>query len=275
MRLRYVPVTYAYVIEIGGDNMKKLFASLLCCIIPLFLIGCNDDEDTDVVHLTVSAAISLTEALEDIQKVYEQDHAVELTFNLGGSGTLSQQIQQGAPVDVFISANQEWMNTLENEDLINQQTRTNITGNKLVLITGINATIDYQSFADISSADVEKIAIGNPESVPAGEYAETALKHLHLWDKLEDKLVFAKNVRQVLTYVETENTDIGIVYESDAVGSPDIKILATAEKDAHEPIIYPAAMITDTKNEQEAAAFIRFLETDEAQEIFAEHGLKR
>src|SRR5690625_7778566 len=99
------------------------------------------------------------------------------------------------------------MNTLENEDLINQQTRTNITGNKLVLITGINATIDYQSFADISSADVEKIAIGNPESVPAGEYAETELKHLHLWAKIEDKLVFAKNVRQALHYVEKETTE--------------------------------------------------------------------
>src|SRR5690625_7698154 len=109
------------------------------------------------------------------------------------------------------------MNTLENEDLINKQPRTNIPGNNLVLITGINATIDYQSFADISSADVEKIAIGNPESVPAGEYAETALQHLHLWDNLEHKLVFAKNVRQVLTYVETENTDIGIVYDNAAM----------------------------------------------------------
>ncbi|HLS59755.1 MAG TPA: molybdate ABC transporter substrate-binding protein [Virgibacillus sp.] len=255
--------------------MKKIFAFLLCCIISLLLIGCNDDETTDVVHITVSAAISLTEALDDIQKLYEQDHAIELTFNLGGSGTLAQQIQQGAPVDVFISANQEWMNTLENQDLINRQTRTNITGNKLVLITGINTTLDYPSFSDISSADVKKIAIGNPESVPAGEYAKTVLKHLSLWDELEDKLVFAKNVRQVVTYVETENTDIGIVYESDVVGSKDIKILATAEEDTHEPIIYPAAMITDTKNEQEAEAFIKFLETDEAQKIFAEHGLKR
>src|SRR5690625_4078604 len=255
--------------------MKKIFAFLLCCIISLLLIGCNDDETTDVVHITVSAAISLTEALDDIQKLYEQDHAIELTFNLGGSGTLAQQIQQGAPVDVFISDSQEWMNTLENQDLINRQTLTNITGHKLVLITAIDPTLDYPSFSDISAADVKKIAIGKSESVPSGEYAKTVLKHLSLWDELEDKHVFAHNVRQVVTYVETENTDIGIVYESDVVGSKYIKILATAEEDTHEPIIYPAAMITDTKNEQEAEAFIKFLETDEAQKIFAEHGLKR
>lgn len=255
--------------------MKKILVYLLCFTILLFFSGCNDEEDQNVIHITVSAAISLTDALEDIQGLYEQDHSVELTFNLGGSGTLSQQIQQGAPVDIFISANQEWMDMLESEDLIKRQTRTNITGNKLALITGENSAIDYQSFSDITSTDVEKIAIGNPESVPAGEYAETVLKHVSLWDELEDKLVFAKDVRQVLTYVETENADIGIVYESDAMGSEDVKILATAEVDAHDPIIYPAAMMSDTKIEQEAEAFITFLETDEAQQIFAEHGFKR
>src|SRR5690625_6429842 len=103
---------------------------------------------------------------------------------------------------MFISTNKEWMNTLKHQVLIYRQTRTNITGNKLDIITGINTTLDYPFFSDISSADVKKIAIGNPESVPAGEYAKTVLKHLSLWDELEDKLVFAKNVRQVVTYVE-------------------------------------------------------------------------
>lgn len=255
--------------------MKKIMIILLLCMSILF-IGCSDKNTSkEKVTLTISAAVSLTDALEEIKEIYEKNNSVELTFNLGGSGTLAQQIQQGAPTDVFISANQQWMDTLEEEDLINTSTRSDVTGNNLVLITQKSSSIAYQSFSEIASEDVEKVAIGNPESVPAGKYTEEILHNLNLWDELEDKLVYAKDVRQVLTYVETGNTEIGFVYESDALSSDDIKILATAEKGLHEPIIYPMAVIDDTKHTEEAADFVLFMKTDEAQEILAKHGFRK
>ena len=233
----------------------------------------NVKEDT--VKLMVSAAVSLTDALEEIQTLYEDENNVELSFNLGGSGSLAQQIQQGAPVDVFISANQKWMDALEDADLMIGETREDITGNKLVLITGKDSPIDYESIDDISVEDIEQIAIGNPESVPAGMYSEQLLNKLDMWDSLKDKLVLAKDVRQVLTYVETGNVDIGFIYESDALTSDSIEVLATAEDGSHDPIIYPAAVINYTKHEKEATDFVTFMASDEAQEILIKHGFRK
>lgn len=275
-------------------NRKSILILLIS--IALFVIGCssnntndtnsnnetaNNSNDTAVVEggeavpLTISAAVSLTDALEEIQGLYEEENNVELTFNLAGSGTLAQQIQQGAPVDLFISANQDWMDTLEEEDILLDGTRIDITGNKLVLITGESSNLSYQSFDEISAEDVTQIAIGNPESVPAGQYTEEVLHSLDMWDELEDLLILAKDVRQVLTYVETGNTDIGFVYESDAKSSDKIKVLATADEGLTEPIIYPAAVLSDTEHEQAAKDFLIYLETDEAQDILATHGFTK
>ena len=246
----------------------------------LLLTACIKEENDSTtldkpVKLMVSAAISLTDALEDIKVLYEEENNVELTVNLGGSGSLAQQIQQGAPVDVFISANQEWMDTLEGADHIISATREDITGNKLVLITGKDSPINYGSIEDISAKEIDQIAIGNPESVPAGMYSEQLLHTLDMWDSLKDKLVLAKDVRQVLTYVETGNVDIGLIYESDALTSDSIKVLATAEDGSHDPIIYPAAALKETKHEKEALDFVRFMASDEAQLIFVKHGFRK
>lgn len=254
---------------------KTLIATLL--ILSVLFIGCTQEGPEiegkeEEVTLTISAAVSLTNVLEEIKDVYLAEKNVELIFILGGSGTLAQQIQQGAPADIFISANQDWMDTLETEELIIADTRVDFTGNKLVLIAEESSTIAYESFADISVSDVNNIAIGNPDSVPAGEYAKETLKNLDLWEVVQKKLVLAKDVRQVLTYVETGNADIGLVYSSDALSSNSIKVLATADKDLHNPIIYPAAVIKDTENEQAAKDFIVFLESDQAQEILASYG---
>lgn len=257
--------------------MKKVRFLLFLFAILLFLVGCSNDatKSDKKTKLMVSAAVSLTDALEEIKTIYEEEHNVELTFNLEGSGSLAQKIQQGAPVDVFISANQEWMDTLAIDDLIIESTREDITGNKLVLITGKDSTITYASIADINASDIEQIAIGNPESVPAGKYTEQVLQNLNLWDDLESKLIFGKDVRQVLTYVETGNVDIGFVYESDALSSDDIKVLATAEADTHEPVIYPAAVLKDTKHENEATDFMTFMASEQAQEVLEKHGFRK
>lgn len=258
--------------------MRK-FAIFMLLFVSLLFAGCsnetNGSEPKEKTPLTISAAVSLTEALGEIKEIYEKDHPVELTFNLGGSGTLAQQIQQGAPVDIFISANQEWMDTLEKEDLIKDGTLDVITSNKIVLITGADSDIKYDSAEQIAAADVDQIAIGNPESVPAGQYTEEILHNLKKWDELKDKLVLAKDVRQVLTYVETGNAEIGFVYESDAVTSDQVNILATMDESLHAPINYPGAVISDSKNEKEAEDFLKFLATEKAQTIFEKYGFKK
>lgn len=231
--------------------------------------------ENESLVLTISAAISLTDALSEIKNIYELENNVELTFNLGGSGKLAQQIQQGAPADVFISANQEWMDVLEDDQLIKVDTRDNVTGNQLVLITNDTSSISYDSFANIQANEVDQIAIGNPDSVPAGKYAKDVLENLGSWDKLQDQFVLAKDVRQVLTYVETGNADIGFVYQSDTYQENNIKVLATADASLHDPILYPIAVVADTKHETEALDFIEFMHSDEAQNILERYGFTR
>ncbi|CAM3258072.1 molybdate ABC transporter substrate-binding protein [Filibacter tadaridae] len=263
--------------------MRMLKTFLLFFVLSVVLAGCSTSTNSskeakkpaDRVELTVSAAISLTDALEEIKNIYEEDHNVSLRFNLGGSGKLAQQIKQGAPVDAFVSANQDWMDKLEDEELILPATREDVTGNKIVLIVKKGSSVALQSIEDISAGTVEQIAIGNPESVPAGQYAEQTLQTLNKWDALKDKMVLAKDVRQVLTYVETGNVDIGFVYESDALTSKSVKILATAENGLHDPIIYPAAVLKESKYEKEASEFVAFLVTDEAQKILERHGFRK
>lgn len=265
---------------------KNIFITLFIAIILLFA-GCSStsddsskaegqqDESQEEVSLTVSAAVSLTDALEEIQELYNKNNNVEFTFDLDSSGSLAKRIQQGAPVDVFISANQKWMDTLEEEGEILTETREDVTGNNLVLITGEDSPLKYESFEDISVEDVEQIALGEPESVPAGGYTKEILTNLQIWDDLESIMVFGKNVRSVLTYVETGDVEIGFVYESDALSSDKIKVLATAPEGTHEPIIYPGAVVADTDVEETAKEFLDFMTTDAAQDILAKHGFNK
>lgn len=256
------------------------YFKLLFIILPiLFVVSCSPNGEStrteDATPLMVSAAISLTDALEDIKKVYQKNHNVAITFNLGGSGKLAQQIKHGAPSDVFISANQYWMDTLENEALIIEETRESVTRNRIVLISKRESNLSVSEMKDINNEKVKRIAIGNPASVPAGKYAKQTLKSLHLWESIEDRLVYAKDVRQVLTYVETGNAELGFVYASDALLSDEVQVVATAKPTTHDPIIYPAAVIAGTKQKEAAKTFVEFLKTEKAQEIFKKYGFKK
>ncbi|MEI3604226.1 molybdate ABC transporter substrate-binding protein [Pseudogracilibacillus sp. SE30717A] len=265
--------------------MQFLKRSLLFVLILLIIAGCNNGEEgkgkivdstnKNQEELFVSAAASLTEAMDEITELYEANHDVKLTFNFAGSGKLAQQIQQGAPVDVFISANENWMDSLEDEGLIDTDTRKDIIGNKLVLIVAKDSEMDIDSFNEIDKAELDQIAIGNPESVPAGEYTETILKNIHKWDELEEKFVYAQDVRQVLTYVETGNTDIGFVYESDALSSDQVKILAEADPSMHDPIIYPGAVTSDSTRKEEGYAFLEFLLSESGQKTLNKYGFSK
>lgn len=254
-------------------KISKRLIIILVLLLFIFFSGCKEKKEQ--VSLTISAAISLTDVLEELKDIYENEHSIELTFILGSSGNLAQQIRQGAPVDIFISANHQWMDVLEEDQHIQANTRINITGNNLVLIGKTDTELSLDTFAEINADHIDKIAIGNPDSVPAGKYAEIVLRELSLWDTMAHKFVFAKDVRQVLTYVETGNTDIGFVYESDALQSNLVKILSVADQTLHEPITYPAAVITGTKQKEAAQSFIQFLERETAQSVLEKYGFKK
>jgi molybdate transport system substrate-binding protein len=222
--------------------------------------------------VTVSAAISLKDVLDELGRVYEQRHpGAKILFNYAGSGTLQHQIEQGAPVDIFFSAAARQMDTLQSEGLIVAGTRRNLVVNELVLIVPATSNL-VRNFQDLVRPDVKIVALGEPETVPAGMYARQALDHLGLLAAVKKKTVYAKDVRQVLTYVETGNADAGMVYRTDALISAKVRIVATAQAASHDPIVYPAAVVKGSKNIASARAFLDFLAGPEARMVFAKYG---
>jgi len=224
-------------------------------------------------ELTISAAVSLKDALAEIKTRYEQKNPrIKLVYNLGASGTLQKQIEQGAPADLFISAAPKQMNELEAKNLLNKASRKNLVENKLVLIVPQNSTLKIEKFEDLTQPAIAKIAIGEPAVVPAGQYAQQVLQKLGLWEPVKGKAVLAKDVRTVLTYVETGNVEAGIVYKTDAASSQKVKVAATAPEGSHAPILYPAAVLAGTKQPKAAEEFLAYLSGPEAAQILSKHG---
>ncbi len=258
--------------------MKKyysLIASLLLLIGILASCGSqgSNNNTNKPVELTISAAASLQDSLEELQKAYENEHDhIKITFNFGGSGALQQQILKGAPVDLFFSAAEDKFDELVREDLIDKKQGTDLLANELVLIVPKKNEKHIQSFEDLTKID--NIAVGTPETVPAGKYGIETLKNMKLWGNIESKVVYTKDVRQVLTYTETENVDAGLVYKTDALVSEKVDIVATANEDTHTPIIYPVGVIKDSKHVKEAGDFYRYLQSDQAMKVFKKYGFQ-
>jgi molybdate transport system substrate-binding protein len=222
--------------------------------------------------ITVSAAVSLKDALDQIAQLYRAEKpGVAVHFNLGGSGTLRRQIEQGAPVDIFIAASPEEMDKLAAKGRLLSGTRRDIAANEVVLIAPAGST-NVQSFEDLAQPRVKLIAIGEPNTVPAGMYARQALTHLGMFDRLKPKFVLAKDVRQVLTYVATGNVDAGIVYATDARISTKVKVIATEPPSSHSPALYPAAVIKSSRNPAGAREFLNFLLGPRSQGVFQKFG---
>lgn len=224
--------------------------------------------------LTVSAAISLKEALTDVGKAYHDGGGDDVQLNFGASGALAMQIGQGAPVDVFISADREQVDKLIKDGKADGDTRRLIVQNEIVLIVNpSNTEPALHDFKGLADAKVQKIAIGQPKAVPAGMYAMQVLNHLQLADALQRKLIYGSNVRQVLDYVVRNEVDAGIVYRTDALQAGDkVTVVYTAGSDMHEPIDYPAVMITGTPHAAQAGRFLDFLTHDQARTLFATKG---
>ena len=233
----------------------------------------KESDHRENVELTISAAASLKNAMEVIQQTYQEEHPeIKLTFNFGGSGSLQQQISNGAPVDLFFSADKVKFDRLVVDGTISETDKTDLLGNELVLITPKEKPSSLTSFGDLAKEEIHTISIGTPETVPAGTYAKELLKQINVWEKIESKVIFAKDVRQVLTYIETSNVDAGIVYKTDAMISNKVQIVATANPNTHTPIIYPIGVIKNTKHYEEARDFYTYLQSTESMKVFTDYG---
>lgn len=265
------------------NTQKSLQLLGIGLVTSVLTLGCSssslqENNLSDVIpttELTISAAASLKDALEEIKPLYQEEYASnEIVYNFASSGALQRQIQQGAPVDVFISAAVDKMDALEKQGLIAPETRQNLIKNQLVLVvpTESKSAGNITDFKDLAAEKVKMIALGEPESVPAGQYAQEVLSFFEVTAQVNNKAIYAKDVHQILNYVATGNVNAGILYQTDAQSSDYVKIIAKAPENSHTPIIYPIATLQDSKNTEVANEFIAFLATPEAQEIFEEHG---
>jgi molybdate transport system substrate-binding protein len=222
----------------------------------------------------VFAAASTTNAVTDVAALFIKATGIEVSLSFAASSTLAKQIQNGAPANVYISANKKWMDFLEEKQLINTPSRFDLLSNRIVLISPKDSNIHINISA---GSNLEKIlgtnrmAMGDPSHVPAGMYAIQALENLGLWKQVKDKLAPTKDVRSALTLVERQEVPLGIVYATDAAISSKINIVGEFPEDSHSPIAYPVALVAGNATPS-AEQFLRFLKTPEATTIFITHG---
>lgn len=248
----------------------------IASVLYLLLVACTSNSSVkSTPTLTIGAASSLSEAFQELKPAFEAQSKAKLNFNFAASGSLQRQIEQGAPVDVFASASEQQMNALQQQGLIRQQTRKSFARNQLVIITPKGQPSWISQVSDLDKARLQRLAIGNPATVPAGIYAQKALGNLYPRLNKQHKLVLGENVRQVLAYVEQGNVDAGIVYASDVSEDTDIQIVVKIPTQATGVILYPVAVVQQTQQPQLAEAFIQFAISEQGQAILHKHGFLR
>jgi molybdate transport system substrate-binding protein len=231
---------------------------------------------TATVEILVSAAASLQDSIKEVIAEYNKANPrIKISFNFGSSGALQQQIEQGAPVDIFISAGNKQITALLDKQLIERSSKVSLLSNSMVVIVPTDSKLALPSITELSKPDFAKIAIGDAEAVPAGSYAKEMLIFYKIWDTIQPKLIFTKDVRQVLSYVESGNVDAGFVYLTDALTSAKSKIALKGDSASHLPIEYPAGIVASTKHSKEANELLNYLKGKEATDIFKKYGFTK
>jgi molybdate transport system substrate-binding protein len=226
--------------------------------------------------INVSAAISLKEGITEIAKAYEDQTHDQINLTFGSSGQLAAQISNGATVDLFISAANKEVDDLIRGGFADETSRRIVAGNELVLIVPADSPGGLSGFEQLKDAGVKRIAIGEPKSVPAGQYAMQVLTGMKLADAIGPRLIYGANVRQVLDYVERGEVSAGIVYATDAMqAGQKVKVVATAKPEMHEPIVYPAIIIKTSGKKALAAKFVDYLAGDKGSSVLKAHGFTR
>ncbi len=253
--------------------IKRLIIFMLTIITILIFSTSTGCEKPEKPTLTVAAGAGLTDALSQINTLFEQQYDITIYSNFAASGDLQMQIENGAPVDIFFAAGTQQLDELEALSLIIPETRRTVLGNRLVLISPKNNPAKINGFQDLLSDSVELIALGDPQFVPAGYYGLLAFEYYGIpYAELRHKIVSGNNVRQVLHYVENGSVDCGIVYFSDTINSKLVEIVSIAPSQVNDEIVFPVATVASTKNPGEAATYISFLFSAEAQDIFSSCG---
>lgn len=234
----------------------------------------SQQANAEKVELHLQAAASLKYAFDEIIPLWEQKNPqVKVVGNFDASGTLAEQIKQGAPADLFISANKSKMKEVLDDGKVKDDKAKDFLENELVLIVPSQSKLALSSLEDLTKAEVKHVAVGDPSAVPAGKYAQQSFESAGIADKIEPKAVRGKDVTQVLTTVVSGNADAGLVYKTDALTQPEaVKIVATVE--GHDKVVYPAAELKDTKHPREVHAFMEFISGPEVSKIFEKYGFK-
>lgn len=223
------------------------------------------------LEINISAALGLKDALTDIQREYEAANPnVKIIFNFGPAGVLQKQLEQGVVADLFISASPKQINELQSKRLVVPATRRILVSDKLVLVVPKDSKLPIESFQDLTK--VTKFGMGEPGTVPAGQYASECLKNIGIWEAVKDKAVQAKDVRTIIAYVESENVDAGIAFSTVAALSNKVKVVAVAPDGSHAPVTFPAIIMANSKHHQETEAFLNYLCGSQSGAIFTKYG---
>lgn len=245
--------------------MRKI---LLFLILILLLTGCSKNETEN--ELIIFAASSLIDPLNEIVESFNNKYDdIDVKVNYSSSGTLQKQIQKGAPADIFFSASVKNIEELVDSNFIINKNVFRIIKNELVLVCNDSLKEKVNSIYDLENDYIKNISITIPETSPLGFYSKESLINLKLWDKLKNKIVYAKNARTILNYLQSKNVDVAIIYKSDINKVKNIRIIKEIENNIHSEIIYPVAIVNDTL---ESKLFIDYLKSEKAKEIFAENG---
>ncbi|HCG7117120.1 TPA: molybdate ABC transporter substrate-binding protein [Vibrio parahaemolyticus] len=243
------------------------------CLAAILSISFSTNAATD---LKVYAASSMTNAIDEIAQDFKEKYDVTVTPVYGGSSSIARQIINGAPADVFISANTKWMDYLVDEGVIDSDNVTNLVRNSLVLIAPQSSSLAAFNFADANAWEAalngNRLALGNPTSVPAGMYAKESLTTLGVWKEIQTKVAPAKNVRLALALVERGEAPLGVVYKTDAQLTSKVKIVGEFASDTHAAIVYPAAVVNDST---ESRQFFQYLKSEDAKRVFAHYGFQQ
>ena len=250
-----------------SERMKKR----LCQFLMGFVIVA-DGFNLPAAAVNVFAAASLRESLREIAAVYEPQSGDKILFNFGGSSLLARQIQEGAPADIFFSADEAKMLGLEQQGLMAKGTRINRLSNSLVIITALDSRIALVSAKDLAGPQIKRLALGDPKAVPIGVYAKEYLRKLKVWPSVEPKVVPTENARAALAAVEAGNVDASIVYKTDAAISKKVRIVFEVPREEGPKIMYPVALVRDSRQPAAAKRFLAHLASAEAERIFQKCG---
>jgi molybdate transport system substrate-binding protein len=246
-------------------NIRPLIVTL---IIAAGLFG----QSMRAADIYVSAAASLTDVLKEIAIPYEKQSGDNILFNFAASSVLARQIEEGAPADLIFSADEAKLDALAKEGLLMPETRKSVLSNTLVIVVPNDSTVNFNSAKDLAGADIKKIAVGEPSSVPAGIYAKEYLEKLGVWQSVEDKIVPVESVRAALAAVESGNVDAGIVYKTDALISKKVKMAYEVPASEGPAISYSLAVLKDAKSPDAAKKFAAYIESAPAEEVFQKYG---